>query len=106
MRRTPWTSPANAERHAMRNALVVKRLSLAESRPGMEPIVHGAQPRLEDVRVDLRRREIRVAQHHLDGPQVGAAIEQVRGERMADDMRAERFREPGMAAVRFQNFPE
>ncbi len=72
----------------------------------MKPIVHSTQPRLEDVRVDLRRREIRVAQHHLDGSQVGTAVEQMSGERVTDDMRAERFREPGLTAVPFQNFPE
>ena len=31
-----------------------------------------------DVRVELRRREVRVAEHLLDAAQVGAALEQVR----------------------------
>ena len=63
-------------------------------------VVDGAQPGIEDVRVDLRRRQVRVTEHHLDGAQVGAALEQVRRERMAQDVRAQRRGRPGLRAVR------
>ena len=69
-------------------------------------VVDGAQPRIEDVRVDLRRRQIAVAEHHLDRAQVGAALEQVRGERMPQHVRAERARHTGPLAVLLQDLPE
>src|SRR5581483_12036584 len=37
-----------------------KRLSLSDLGAGVEPVVDGAQARLEHVRVDLRRRQIGV----------------------------------------------
>ena len=47
-----------------------------------------------------------MAQHHLDRPQVGAVVKQVRGKRVADDVRAQRAREVLLEAVLFENFPE
>ena len=44
-------------------------------RPRMKTVVHGAHPLLEHVRVDLRRRQIRVPEHHLNRAQVRAALE-------------------------------
>ena len=44
-------------------------------RPRMKPVVHRAHPLLEHVRVDLRRREISMPQHHLNGPKIRAALE-------------------------------
>jgi hypothetical protein len=66
-----------------------KRFSLAESRPWMKSIVDRAQPRFEDVRVDLRGRQIGVAEHHLNRAQVGATLEQVCGERVPKHVRAD-----------------
>src|SRR5439155_22756332 len=83
-----------------------KRLSLAESGARMETVVDGAQARLDHMRVDLRRRQIAMAEHHLNRPEVGAPLEQVRRERMPHDVRAERRRQVGAAAVLFQDFPE
>ena len=45
----------------------------------MIPIVDSFQVCPGDVRVDLSRRDIGVAQHHLDGSQIGAALEEVGG---------------------------
>ena len=59
----------------------------------MKTIVQRPHPRIEDVRVDLRRRQIRMAEHHLDRAQVGAALEQMRRERVAQHVRAELTRE-------------
>src|SRR5262245_15317079 len=55
----------------------------------MEAVVHVPEPRFEHVCVDLRRRQIRMAEHGLNGAQVGAALEEMGGERMAEDVRAE-----------------
>ena len=32
----------------------------------MKPLIHRAQARLEDVRIDLRRGDVGVPEHHLD----------------------------------------
>jgi hypothetical protein len=40
------------------------------------------EPGTIDMSIDLRRRDIGVAQHRLDRSQVGASFKQVRGERM------------------------
>jgi hypothetical protein len=49
----------------------------------VEPIVDVTHPFLEHVGVDLRRREIRVPEHHLNGPQIRAPFEEMGGERVA-----------------------
>ena len=56
--------------------------------PRMGPSVDAAQAARRDVRVDLRRRQVGVAEELLDDPQVGAAVEEVRGERVAQRVRA------------------
>ena len=72
----------------------------------MELVVDRTQPGFQDVSIDLRRREVRVAQHHLNGPKIRTAFEQVRSERVPDDMGAERARQAGGRAVAFDDFPE
>ena len=42
-----------------------------------------------DVRVALGRPQVRVPQHLLDGAQVGPALQQVRGERVTQQMRVD-----------------
>ena len=56
----------------------------------MRAVVDLAQALAVDVAVDLRRRERRVAEQLLDRPQVGAAFEQVRRERVAQAVRMRR----------------
>src|SRR4030095_1908039 len=75
------------------------------SRTGMKPIVHRAQSRLEHVGVNLRRRKVGVPEHQLNGAQVGAALEQVRGEGVPQDVRAEHSRQAGGPAVLLENLP-
>jgi len=41
-------------------------------------------PRLTDVRVDLRRRDVRVTQHRLDRAQVRVVLDEVGSERVAE----------------------
>ena len=60
----------------------------------MEAIVHSAQASLEHVRVDLCRGQVGVAEHHLDRAQVRATLEQVRRERVPQDVRAQALRNP------------
>src|SRR5437867_2902388 len=53
----------------------------------MRMVVDAPQPLCIDVAVHLRRRERAVAEQLLDRAQVGAALEQVRRERVAEAMR-------------------
>jgi hypothetical protein len=46
-----------------------------------------AQPARRHVRVDLRRRNVGVAEERLDDSEVRSAAEQVRGERMPEHVR-------------------
>src|SRR3954470_4079842 len=74
--------------------------------PRVVAVVDAPQASLEDVRVNLRRGQVGVPQHHLDGAQVGAAIEEMGGEGMADDVRAQRVPHADRRAVPFQQLPE
>src|SRR5215468_5905439 len=76
------------------------------SGPRVEAVVDGPEARFEDVRVNLRRRQIRVAKHHLNRPKIGAAFEQMRRKRVADHVRAQRARQTGGRAVTLENLPE
>ena len=53
----------------------------------MKPPVDRAEPRLVDMRVDLRRAQAGVAEHFLNGAQVGPAPEQVGRKGMTQEMR-------------------
>src|SRR2546430_17654470 len=53
----------------------------------MRMVVDAAQPLRIDVAVHLGRREGAVAEELLDRAQIGAALEQMRGERVAQAMR-------------------
>src|SRR2546423_13306976 len=56
-----------------------------------------APPAIGYVRVELRRGEVRVPEHLLDAPQVGSALEQVRCEGVAKEVRVDPLGlEPGL----------
>src|SRR5580765_484947 len=55
-------------------------------------VIDVAAPAVRDVRVQLGRAEIGVAEHLLDAAQVGSAFEQVRGERMPQQVRVDALR--------------
>src|SRR4051794_34502507 len=44
------------------------------------------------VRVELRRRQVGVSKHFLNGPEVGAALEEMRRERVAQEVRVHALR--------------
>ncbi len=72
----------------------------------MKRVVHLPQPGFEHVRVDLRRRQVGVAEHGLDRAQIRAALEQMRRERVPEHVRAEVRADAGLAAVGLQELPE
>src|SRR5579871_1603681 len=72
----------------------------------MKRVIHGSQPGFEHVCINLGRRDIRMAEHRLNGAQIRAALEQMRRERMPQHVRTEMRTNAGGRAVRFQQFPE
>jgi len=55
------------------------------------------EPLLQHVRIDLGGRDVGVAEKLLNGAQVGAAVEQVAGEGMAQNVRADTLvMDPGL----------
>src|SRR5271165_2468603 len=61
--------------------------------------VYGLQPAQRQMRVDLRSRDIRVAEQRLHGAQVGAMLDHVRRAAMPQHVRA------GMAVRRLDQMP-
>jgi len=59
------------------------------SRARMKRAMHLAQVAFGEMSVDLRGRDVAVAEHLLHGAQIRAALEQMRGEAMAQGMRAD-----------------
>ena len=55
--------------------------------PRMRLLIDVLEVLFDDMRVDLRRGNVRVAQHLLNGAQVRAVFEQVHGKRVAQRMR-------------------
>src|SRR5262245_60964672 len=68
-----------------------------QSRTRMVPAVHLAQPARRDVRVDLGRGDVGMAEERLDDPEIGTAGEEMRregvAERVGRDAAAEARRE-------------
>src|SRR5438477_499194 len=64
------------------------------SPPRMIRLVHGPEIVPVDVSVKLRGREVRVTEHLLHRAQVGAALEQVGGERVAQGVRCDALGQP------------
>src|SRR6478736_3416393 len=78
----------------------------APLRARMEAVVDLAESRFENVRVDLRRREIGVAEHRLNRAEIGATLEQMRRERMPQYVRTEAAADAGAATASLENLPE
>ena len=72
----------------------------------MKLSVHGFEPLLIDMRVNLRRRNIRVAEHFLDNAQVGAVAKEMRRKTVSQEMGIDIFFESGVARMLFYNLPD
>src|ERR1700759_1537018 len=82
-----WTETemTNATRYSSALRICSAETSMAAtltSRPGEKPVVEGAQVAARQVRVDLGRADVGVAQHGLHGAQIGAALDEVGRERV------------------------
>ena len=67
--------------------------------------MHLLQARLIDVRVDLRRRDARMAEEFLHLPQIGTAGEHVRRKTMTERMGTDRRWGAAAEGVFFYQFP-
>ncbi len=76
------------------------------SGPGVELVVNLTEPVAADVGIDLGRRDLAVPEHELDGPEVRAALEEVGGEGMPQDVRADLRGDPGLQGVALEELPE
>ena len=59
-----------------------------------------------DMRIDLRRRQVAVAQQQLHDAQVCASIQQVRGKRMPQAVRRQFLADPGFFSIALDDVPE
>src|SRR6266567_8275370 len=69
--------------------------------PLIEGASHATAAAVEDVRIDHGRGDVAVAEEFLDGPDVIAGLEEVRGERVAQGVAARRLGESGLAGGQF-----
>ena len=72
----------------------------------METAMDIPQPFLVDVRVDLRRRDVGVAEQLLDDAQVRAVAEQMCGEGMAQEVGVDLCLDPGEAGSILHDLPD
>src|SRR5262245_17995417 len=72
----------------------------------MESIVYGAKPGFENMCVNLRRRQIGMPQHRLNGPKIRTVFKQMRGKRVSQHVRADRPWKAGAQPVRLEILPE
>jgi len=67
--------------------------------------MYSFKPLLIDVRVNLRRRNIGVAEHFLDDAQVSAVSKQVRRETVPEKMGINVFLQSGVPSMFFHDLP-
>ena len=72
----------------------------------MELVIDRFETRFQNVCVDLSGREVGVTKEALNGPQVGAAVKQVRCKRMPHNVRTQIVWKPGVPGMLFQDLPE
>ena len=72
----------------------------------MKLSMHSLEPLLIDMRVNLRGRNIRVAEHFLDNAQVGAVAKEMRRETVPEKMGIDIFLESSVPRMLFYNLPD
>ena len=68
--------------------------------------MHSFKPLLIDVRIDLRRRNVGMAEHFLDDAKIGTVPQQVRREAMSQKVRVDVLFEPGAARMFLHDLPD
>src|SRR6516162_10806099 len=80
--------------------------SLSESTSRMALVVDRFEPGAVDVRVDLRRGQVRVPEHLLNRPQVRASLDEVCSKRMAQLVRRRELADPRLERVPPKQLPK
>src|SRR5687768_13446895 len=75
-------------------------------RPGMKLVIQLLQPSPRDVSVDLRRRDVRMAEHQLDAAEIGAVLEEMGRKRVPEHVRRDVRADAGIARVTDDLHPE
>ena len=73
--------------------------------PRVKLPVHSFEPLLVDVGVNLRRRNVSVAQHFLDDPQIRAVAEQMRREAVPQKVRIDVLFQSGALRMFLYDLP-
>ena len=68
--------------------------------------MHSFQSLLIDVRIDLRRRNIGVAEHFLDDAQIGAIPQEMRREAVSQKVRINVLFESGLSRMFLHDLPD
>ena len=68
--------------------------------------MHSFEPLLVDMRVNLRRGNVRVPEHFLYDPQIGAVSEQMRGKTVPEQVRINILFQSGSLRLFFHNLPD
>ena len=72
----------------------------------MELSMHSFESLLIDVRVNLRRRDVGVAEHFLNNAQVRTVAQQMRRETVPEQMRINVFLQPGVPRFFLHDLPD
>src|SRR6266567_1923625 len=72
----------------------------------MKLIIELLQPRPRNMRVDLRRGDVRMAKHQLDGSEVRSVLQKMRGEGVPQHMGRDMRLDPGLPRVFDDLHPE
>jgi hypothetical protein len=67
--------------------------------------IQSPQPLLDYVRIDLRSRDINMAKHVLQRPEVSSSFQEVRGKRMPQRMRAKGLVNSRLIQILLDDFP-
>jgi len=81
-------------------------IQMQASAAGMSLLVNLLEPGRVEMRVNLGGGNIRMPQHELQSPQIGALPEEMGGEGMSEGVRAEMRRQAGLPCIPLQDFPK
>ncbi len=98
--------PARARLHLRVGGAGPRHFSARLPRPRVKAHVHVADRARRQMGVDLRRRDVGMAEHRLDGAQVGAALEEMAREGVAQRVRRDRARGCPRAARSSSRVPQ
>ena len=100
-RQLPNPCPSLTTHHS-----IIRYSGSASLRPRMKLPVYGLKPLLIDMGVNLRCRNICVAEHFLNDAQVGAIAQQMRRKTVPEKMGINVLLQPGVPRTFFYDLPD